>query len=74
MTRKILATAVAAGLFAGQTVAATAAPVAERNAAPVEDAEAAGISTLWLVALFIAIGVGIIFLVEDSENDVPASP
>ena len=75
MTRKILATMVAASLALGQTAVAAAVPAYEREAAPVEQSEAAGIKTYWLVALFIALGIGIIFAVEENEDqDLPSSP
>ncbi len=81
MLKKIVASAVAAGLIAGHT-AAMAAPVAidssDRSAAALDGAEGLeGGSEVWLILLFALVAAGIIVLIEGNEGDVddlPASP
>ncbi|QGN55184.1 hypothetical protein [Novosphingobium sp. Gsoil 351] len=59
--------AAAAGFFA------TAAPALARATAPLEGAsEMGGMSTLLIVALVVALGVGIFLIVDD--NNKPDSP
>lgn len=78
MLKKIFGSAVAAGLLAASSVAASAAPVAfERAGSPVGAAEELnGGSELLLIAAFGALAVAIIALIEASENDpdLPVSP
>lgn len=82
MLKNIIASGVA-GVLAVSSVAASAAPVAfdsaNRTATSVGDAEEIGGegSEVWLVAVFAALAAAIIFLIEDSEDDIddlPASP
>ncbi len=80
MLKKIIASTVAAGLLAGNAVAASAAPIAfesaNRAASPVASAEQMEeMSEAWLVLLFAAIAAAIILLVEGSEGtELPTSP
>lgn len=78
MIKKIIATTAVAGAVTLSSVAATAAPIAfesgDRLASPVAESEAA-MSEALLVVLFIILGGGIIYLIEDgSGNTLPASP
>ena len=78
MIKKLIASAGVAALMLGQSVAATAAPV-DRIGGPVNASERmggeGGISNVVLILVFAAIGAGIIFLIEDNEDqDLPTSP
>lgn len=54
--------------------AATAAPALARAGAPLENAnEMGGMSTLLIIALVVALGIGI-FLIVDDGNNKPDSP
>ena len=76
--KKILSSVIAAGLVLG-TTAANAAPVIERNAASVSDAEGFGGDGegggLLIILLLAAIAAGIVIFIEDNEDeDLPTSP
>ncbi|RPF70412.1 hypothetical protein [Aurantiacibacter spongiae] len=75
--KKILYSTIAASILVGSTAsAANAAPVLERDGAPVAAEENAGISSALLILLFAAIAAGIVILVEDNndDEDLPTSP
>lgn len=80
MLKKALASVVAAGLLTGQTVvavAATDAATPNRSASPVADTEQFAGGSALLIALFAALAVGLIVLIEEGEDDVddlPVSP
>ena len=71
-TRKVFASAVAAGLVLGSTAAA-AAPVADRAASPVEASEGLRGGWAWFLAVLIVIGV-IAVIASDNNEDLPTSP
>lgn len=73
--RKIITSAVAASFLLGSAVSATAAPTFERAGASVEEAEGVEGSSLLIVLLIAAIGAGIVYFIEDNEDqDLPTSP
>lgn len=75
--KKAIAALALMGLVATQssTVAAQSAALAERAGSPASESEdLAGGAGIWAVILAIAVGIGIIILVEDEEDDLPESP
>lgn len=59
-------------LAASATFVATAGPALARAGAPIENAnEMGGMSTLLIIALIVALGVGIFLIVDDND---PSSP
>ena len=58
------------------SLAVAAQPVAalERAASPVGDSEGMGGSGIFAVLAAIAIGIGVIVLIENEEDDLPDSP
>ena len=76
--RKLIATVALSALALGHTAATaqTEATLA-RAASPVGEAdELAGGGGIWAVVLAVAVGIGLIVLIEDEENnsDLPTSP
>ena len=76
--KKIISSAIAAGLLLGST-AANAAPVIDREAASLSDADGFGGDGdgggLLIVLLLAAIAAGIVIFIEDNEDeDLPTSP
>ena len=74
--KKLISTAVAVGLLAGQSVAATAAPAVERASTPTtESSEMGNAFGLPAVAhiLLLAGLVVAVFLIIDDEDDDPIS-
>ncbi|WP_271077973.1 hypothetical protein [Aurantiacibacter sp. MUD61] len=74
--KKIISSAVAAGLMLGST-AAVAAPAIDREGAPVLNAEEAGMDAGVIAAILAALAaIGLVILLEDNEDDdpLPMSP
>ncbi|WP_340587824.1 hypothetical protein [Erythrobacter alti] len=75
--KKIITTAVATGLLLGTSANAVAAPVIDRDAATVSDAEGIGEGGSLLIVLIVAalIAAGIV-LIENNEDpdNLPTSP
>ena len=76
--KKIISSAVVAGLLLGSTASAAATPVIDRNEAFVaENEEFLGEGSALLIVLLVAAGLaGLIFLIEEGEDDddLPTSP
>lgn len=75
--KKLITGLVLSAVALSHTMAAAAEPVAlERTASPAAESEGlAGSSGIWAVLAAIAVGIGIIVLIEESEdNDLPVSP
>lgn len=69
----ILASA-AALTMATAPLAVQAAPLEARTGSAVEGENIAGLGSLWLVAVAVALAVGIYLIVDDGDEDLPSSP
>jgi len=69
----VLASAAALSM-ATAPLAAQAAPLEARAGSTVEGENIAGLGSLWLVALAVALAVGIYLIVDDGNEDLPSSP
>jgi hypothetical protein len=66
--------AVLAMTLVATPLAANAAPAADRESSTAESEQlAGGLSSVWIVAAVLAIGVGIIVLTDD-DDEAPVSP
>lgn len=77
MVRKAIFGLASAGLLFSSTVAvaAPASAVDSREGVAVSEAERGGMASLgWVIALLIAIGVGLVIFGDDAEDDTPVSP
>lgn len=74
--KKIISSAVAAGLLLGSTAAVAQDATFDRAPANVEEAENLEGGTLLIILLIAAAIAGAIFLIEESgdEDDLPTSP
>lgn len=74
--KKIINSAIAASIVLASTTAAAATPTIERGSADVIEAEGLEGQSGWIIALLAAlVAAGVIFLIEDNEDeDLPTSP
>lgn len=74
--KKIITSLAIAAVALTHTVAGASQPAAlDRAASPVSDSEGIGGGAgIWAVIAAVIIGIGAIILIEESEDDLPASP